>query len=339
MEKESTIPINEQQKDNLNHKEKQEISENVLHFIEKIYNNFVKYFSPIFTFSLINLVLFSFLLINKFLLHYWYINYGFITYVILNALFICQVFYVISNYILSCIIKPGTLEDLRNSKYFKKHNPYITKVISFQHLPKSKEKYEFDFCTICNEIKPLRSHHCSVCKQCILKMDHHCPWINNCIGLHNQRYFVCFLTHLCFFCLHVIVLSSPLMYQYMTNQAKNFQEEILFITIVSTAGFFIALFFSVWNWALVIRGYTAIEFWQKKKGLLKLKDDSSKEEQIYNFSSGKVREHLFEIFGDTNILSILFCIKRKKLPYAGIELSRYYDGAFTVKGIEEIKEE
>ena len=40
MEKESTIPINEQQKDNVNHIEKQAISDNILHFLEKIYNNF-----------------------------------------------------------------------------------------------------------------------------------------------------------------------------------------------------------------------------------------------------------------------------------------------------------
>lgn len=339
MEKANTIPIKEQEKENETQKEKETVFDKVLHFLEKIYNNFVKYFSPIFTFSLINLVVFSFLLINKFLLPYWNINYGFAVYLTLNVLFLIQVFYVISNYILSCIIKPGTIEDLRNSNYYKKHNAYITKVISFQHLPKSKEHYEFDYCKTCKENKPLRSHHCSVCKQCILKMDHHCPWINNCIGLHNQRYFVCFLTHLCFFCLHVIILSSPLMYEYITNKAKNFQEEILFITIVSCAGFFIALFFSVWNWSLIIRGYTAIEFWQRKKGLIKMKDESSKEGQIYNFSSGKVKEHLFETFGDTNILSILFCIKRKKLPYSGIELSRYYDKSFTVKGIEEIKED
>lgn len=48
-------------------------------------------------------------------------------------------------------------------------------------------------CQKCNQVKPERTHHCKVCKRCILKYDHHCPWINQCVGLHNERYFVLFM--------------------------------------------------------------------------------------------------------------------------------------------------
>eukprot|EP01089_Gocevia_fonbrunei_P006979 TRINITY_DN17993_c0_g1_i1.p1 TRINITY_DN17993_c0_g1~~TRINITY_DN17993_c0_g1_i1.p1 ORF type:complete len:331 (-),score=21.79 TRINITY_DN17993_c0_g1_i1:28-915(-) len=49
------------------------------------------------------------------------------------------------------------------------------------------------YCVKCKDFKPPRTHHCSDCNRCTLKMDHHCPWVNNCIGLHNQKYFINFL--------------------------------------------------------------------------------------------------------------------------------------------------
>ena len=34
----------------------------------------------------------------------------------------------------------------------------------------------FRWCSRCEHIKPLRTHHCRHCGTCILSMDHHCPW-------------------------------------------------------------------------------------------------------------------------------------------------------------------
>ena len=36
-------------------------------------------------------------------------------------------------------------------------------------------------------------HHCSFCGRCVLRMDHHCRYIDNCVGLHNARYFMQFI--------------------------------------------------------------------------------------------------------------------------------------------------
>jgi len=66
-------------------------------------------------------------------------------------------------------------------------------------------------CKKCQRHKPPRAHHCSVCKRCVLKMDHHCPWVNNCVGLHNYRFFYCFLLWTVVGTAYVAALLAPSM--------------------------------------------------------------------------------------------------------------------------------
>eukprot|EP00007_Cunea_sp_BSH-02190019_P001808 CAMPEP_0174235432 /NCGR_PEP_ID=MMETSP0417-20130205/4876_1 /TAXON_ID=242541 /ORGANISM="Mayorella sp, Strain BSH-02190019" /LENGTH=308 /DNA_ID=CAMNT_0015313931 /DNA_START=27 /DNA_END=949 /DNA_ORIENTATION=+ len=65
---------------------------------------------------------------------------------------------------------------------------------AFGWIPPLDAEKSLNYCYACHSIKPPRTHHCKQCGRCILRMDHHCPWVNNCVGLHNERAFMLFVS-------------------------------------------------------------------------------------------------------------------------------------------------
>ena len=52
------------------------------------------------------------------------------------------------------------------------------------------------FKCVLKPLKPHRSYHCSTCERDVIYMHQHCLWIDNCVGLHNLRFFLAFLFYL-----------------------------------------------------------------------------------------------------------------------------------------------
>ena len=49
------------------------------------------------------------------------------------------------------------------------------------------------WCSICDNLKPPRTHHCRTCSTCVDRMDHHCGFLHNCVGAGNRGKFVALL--------------------------------------------------------------------------------------------------------------------------------------------------
>lgn len=90
-----------------------------------------------------------------------------------------------SSYFAACWVDPGQIDQdsskddvLRAVKRFKNDGVIYEKGVK---------------CRTCLIEKPTRSKHCAMCGFCVEKLDHHCVWINQCVGLHNYKYFLSFL--------------------------------------------------------------------------------------------------------------------------------------------------
>ena len=318
-------------------------------------------FGPLFVLIINVFLIYTYISILKNVFPFWYINFfsyesNKIFYIIYKSLITLELFYSLFNNLLAFIIKPGNINDLRKSKFYKTHSPYFSDKLLFpisskeinkkniiynekEILQKSKniknKNNNWELCKICKEIKPLRTHHCIICGTCVIKMDHHCPWINNCIGQNNHRYFLLFLLHVfiytCIcttFILPVFLFHKKkyLQFEMHKKNKKSNLEEIKYLGFFGIICIFIEIFFSGWNWFLAINGNTALEFWAEKSGYQLYKG-------IFNYSFGSWKKNIFYIFGTNNLFKIIFIPSIKKLPFSGLEISKFYDPEFYIEGI------
>lgn len=128
---------------------------------------------------------------------YCYVSYGFIhlpgphaseIHVYLGS-FLMMLCY--GSYFAACCVEPGQVHNKRETILA------ALKLFKYDGVLFEKKKT----CSTCKIEKPARSKHCSMCGFCVQRFDHHCVWINQCVGLHNYKYFLSFLI------LHAILCS------------------------------------------------------------------------------------------------------------------------------------
>ena len=323
------------------------ITSKIFNFIiDKLFLNltkFLKLIGPLFCIAIITFLAYTYFSTLNFIFPIWNKNilsnkkykifYNFYKIIISTEFFL-----VIFNYILSIVVKPGNINDIKQSNYYKTHNPYYSEQIIFplsfikNNNLNNKIYITWKKCKYCKEIKPLRTHHCSLCGTCVMKMDHHCPWINNCVGQNNHRYFLLFLFHSLIYTFLIAVITLPIIIfrkkieEDNTNKIifkKDFKmKEVKFIGTLSLTSLVIEFFFAGWNWFLAINGNTTLEFWSDKTGFLM--------EPIRDYSFGNWRKNLFYIFGKNNLFELLFIPSIKKLPFSGLEVSKFIDAKFNI---------
>ena len=325
-------------------RKKDKLFDNIFDFSNKL----LKFLSPLFVITILTFLIYTYLSILKNVFPFWYKNFMSyenhkIFYNTIKYLIFFELFLTLFNHIFATIIKPGSVFDLKSSKYYKSHTAYYSQdfKITKYFLKNNKFNREiiWKICQYCNEVKPLRTHHCSICGICVLKMDHHCPWINNCIGQNNQRYFLLFLFHSFCYTFFVSILTIPILLfqnKYKNNYNIEFtisknnlnMKEIRYISMLAVVSLVIECFFSGWNWFLALNGCTTLEFWADKTNFY------DPNEGIRDFSFGNWKKNLLYIFGTENIFKILFLPNVKKLPFSGLEFSRFVDKSFFIEGIQ-----
>ena len=343
----TSVEENNNDNDNINNtsnkkKEKKFDIDYIFVYVSK----FLKFLGPLFCITIFTFLIYTYISVIKNIFPYWYKNFisyenHKIFYNIYKYIIFFELLSTLFNHVLAIIIKPGSVQDLRNSKYYKEHSAYYSdnfKITPFfiRNNNLNHQEMIWKICKYCKEIKPLRTHHCSLCDICVIKMDHHCPWINNCVGQNNQRYFLLFLFHSFCYTFLVTILTLPILLfhkKYSQNDTeviitknKVNMREIKYISILGIVSLIVEIFFCGWNWFLAFNGQTTLEFWASKT-------DYKFNEGIVNFSFGNWKKNLFYIFGTENIFKILFFPHVKKLPFSGLEFSKYVDKNFFIDGI------
>ena len=106
-------------------------------------------------------------------------------------------------------------------------------------------------------------HHCSFNGKCVTEMDHHCPWVNNCIGLHNFRYFLQFKLSM----FTAILLQVTVFYTFRNHILLAPYLSLMTLQACINIAFAVFLLFMLpWETYLCFQRVSQIDYWQRHDG-------------------------------------------------------------------------
>ena len=163
-------------------------------------------------------------------------------------------------------------------------------------------------CSICNDIKPARTHHCSVTERCVFQMSGYCVFINNCVGLENQRFFLLFILYSLIGSSYFLISIISIWNHYIYKERQQLMSFLLIFDCLVTVCLF---FYNLWSWFLACSGLTAVEFVGRNTGY---------KTNHYDFTFSRIRDNLFKVFGTKSFFQMLSPSLRYN-PFNGIEWS------------------
>lgn len=163
-------------------------------------------------------------------------------------------------------------------------------------------------CSVCNDLKPARTHHCSVTERCVFQMNGFCVFINNCVGLENQRFFLLFILYSLIGSGYFLISIISIWNHYIYKERQQLMSFLLIFDSLLTVCLF---FYNLWCWFLACSGLTAVEFIGRNTGY---------KTNHYDFTFSRIRDNLFKVFGTKSYFQILSPSLRYN-PFNGIEWS------------------
>ena len=140
-------------------------------------------------------------------------------------------------------------------------------------------------CSICNDLKPARTHHCSVTGRCVFQFNGFCVFINNCVGLENQRFFLLFILYSMIGAGYYLISIISIWNHYIYKEKHQLMSFLLIFDSLATGCLF---FYNLWCWFLACSGLTAVEFIGRNTGY---------KTNHYDFTFSRIRDNLFKVFG------------------------------------------
>ncbi|CAI2375235.1 unnamed protein product [Moneuplotes crassus] len=308
----------------------------------------LNYIGPLLAMAVYILVLFNIFIYIMILLPLMYVYYGSVVCFLITLFGLFLVFNIWFNHSMGMMIRPGCLKDFyipeespeeqqRKRLDVQKHKREfdcgkdMKQLLEYSHCGlKSVVKKNGKVCKRCKwyeeldlsskesnsdekrPFKPARFHHCSICQDCVVNMDHHCPWLNNCIGLHNNRYFLLFLFYVwissVYMCIFLYEWSGhPFFYRY-GNAAS--------LTLGLNIGLFFGMgYFNIWQWNLTLQGCPQIDSIQAKRS-----DKTKGNSTVKKPGFKSWRDNLYLNFGTKNLFT-QFLPSMRSLPLNGLEFS------------------